>query len=140
MHIPPWTILAGFGSLSRRELSDLLAVFEDTTLFNVVASRVKDLAGRVGTGEDAVADGSFRRLLKEGSDRVFESDRTEALLRLKLWHRTRASLDLKPAIPLAMRTANQSGTALDPLLPPSKAGWRTPRLGRSLSCHPAVRH
>ena len=40
MHIPPWTILAGFGSLNRRELSDLLAVFEDTTLFNVVAGRV----------------------------------------------------------------------------------------------------
>ena len=42
MHIPPSTILAGFGSLTRCELSDFLAVFEDTTLLNVVAGRIKD--------------------------------------------------------------------------------------------------
>ena len=112
MHIAPWTTLAGSGSLNRRELSDLLAVFEDTTLFNVVAGRVKDLAGRVGRGEDADADGAFRRSVKEASDRFFESDRTDAVLRLELWHTTRASLDLEPAIPLASRTANQSAAAV----------------------------
>lgn len=48
MHIPPSTILAGFGSLTRSELSDLLAVFEDTKLLNVVIGRIKDLGDRVG--------------------------------------------------------------------------------------------
>ena len=106
MHIPPWTILSGIGSLNRRELSDLLAVFEDTTLFNVVISRVKDLATRVGEGEDAEADGAFQRSLKAASDQVFQSARSDAVLRLQLWHMTRESLGLEPALPLATRTAN----------------------------------
>lgn len=106
MHIPPWTILSGFGSLNRGELSDLLAVFEDTTLSKVVISRVKDLAARVGEAEDAEADGAFQRSLKAASDEVFQSDRSDAVLRLQLWHITRRSLDLEPAVPLATRTAN----------------------------------
>lgn len=49
----PSTILAGFGSLTRCELSNLLAVFEeDTTLLNV-AGRIKNFGDRVGTGERA---------------------------------------------------------------------------------------
>ena len=107
MHIPPWSILAGFGSLTRRELSDLLAVFEDTNLFNVVTSRLSDLAGRrQEASEETDTDQTFQRRLKETSDTVFQSDRNDATLRLQLWHKTRQGLGLEPAIPLATRTAN----------------------------------
>ena len=106
MQLPPWTVLAGFGSLTRRELSDLLAVFEDTTLLNVVAGRARDLASRVRKRDRPEADGAFQCSLKEASARVFESDRSDAVLRLQLWHTTRKSLDLEAAIPLATRTAN----------------------------------
>ena len=106
MYIPPWTILAGFGSLARRELSDLVAVFEDTTLFNVVAGRLKDLTVRRGEQDHADADAAFEQRLKETSDGVFESDRSDAVLRLQLWHKTREAFDLEAAIPLATRTAN----------------------------------
>ena len=103
MYIPPWTILAGFGSLARRELSDLVAVFEDTTLFNVVAGRLKDLTVRRGEQDHADADAAFEQRLKETSDGVFESDRSDAVLRLQLWHKTREAFDLEAAIPLATR-------------------------------------
>ena len=107
MHIPPWSILAGFGSLTRRELSDLLAVFEDTSLLNVVTGRLSDLAGRRRkASEETDTDAAFQRRLKETSDTVFQSDRADAMLRLQLWHKTRQGLDLEPAIPLATRTAN----------------------------------
>ena len=106
MHIPPWTILAGFGSLSRRELSDLVAVFEDTTLLNVVTSRIKDMTARSGERERTETDGTFEQRLKETSDSVFQSERSDAVLRLQLWHKTREALDLEAAIPLATRTAN----------------------------------
>lgn len=112
MHIPPWTILSGFGSLTRRESSDLLAVFEDTTLLNVVVSRFKDLVDRVGEAELAEADGAFQRSVREASDQVFRSDRSEAMLRLQLWYATREALDLEPAIPLATRTANQHAASV----------------------------
>ena len=112
MHIPPWTILSGFGSLTRRELSDLLAVFEDTTLLNVVVSRIMDLVGRIGEDAQAEADGAFQRSVREASDQVFRSDRSDAMLRLQLWHATRGALDLEPAVPLATRTANQSAAAV----------------------------
>ena len=106
MHIPPSTILAGFGSLTRRELSDLLAVFEDTTLLNAVAGRIKDLGDRVGPGERVGGDPAFRRRLAETSDDVFQSDRSDAVLRLQLWHETREAFGLEAAIPLARRTVN----------------------------------
>ena len=106
MHIPPWTILAGFGSLTRRELSDFLAVFEETTLLNVVVGRIKDLADRVGQGERVDGDPAFRRRLARKSDDVCRSGRSDAVLRLQLWHRTREAFDLEAAIPLATRTAN----------------------------------
>ena len=106
MHIPPWSILAGFGSLTRREMSDLLAVFEDTNLFNVVASRVRDLTDRRGAGERIDTDVTFRRRLEQTSGKLYQSDRSNAVLRLQLWHKTREAFSLEAAIPLATRTAN----------------------------------
>ena len=104
MQIPPWLILAGFGSLTRRELSDLLAVFEDAGLFNVVADRVKDLVRR-GTDE-RVDTAAFRQRLQETADGIYRSRRSDAVLRLQLWHKTRETFHLDPAIPLSTRTAN----------------------------------
>ncbi|MDE0532819.1 MAG: hypothetical protein OXI01_15430 [Albidovulum sp.] len=106
MHIPPWTILAGFGALSRRELADLVAVFEDTTLFNVVAGRIRDLAARRGESERTEADAAFEQHVKEASNLVFKSERSDAVLRLQLWYRTREAFGLQAATPLATRTAN----------------------------------
>ncbi|MXY56473.1 MAG: hypothetical protein F4029_20320 [Gammaproteobacteria bacterium] len=106
MHIPPWTILAGFGSLTRRELSDLLAVFEDTTLLNVVTGRIQDLADSVRSRERVEGNSAFRRQLAQKSDEVYRSCRSCAVVRLQLWHRTREAFDLEAAIPLATRTAN----------------------------------
>lgn len=106
MHIPPSTILAGLGSLTRCELSDLLAVFEDTKLLNVVIGRIKDLGDRVGPGEPVGGDPAFQQRLAETSDEVFRSDHSDAVLRLQLWHRTREAFGLEAAIPLATRTAN----------------------------------
>ena len=106
MHVPPWTVLAGFGALSRRELADLVAVFEDTTLFNVVAGRIRDLTAHHGDNDSTEADAVFERRLKETSDAVFASDRSDAVLRLQLWHSTREAFGLEAAVPLAARTAN----------------------------------
>ena len=106
MHIPPSTILAGFGSLTRRELSDLLALFEDTSLFNVVTSRMSDLVGGSSEHEGSETEAAFQRLLKETSDHIFDSDRPDAMLRLQLWCNARHALDLNAAIPFATRTAN----------------------------------
>lgn len=35
MNVPSWTILAGLGALHRREVADLLANFEATTLWTI---------------------------------------------------------------------------------------------------------
>ena len=106
MHIRPSTIRAGFGSLTRSELSDLLAVFEDPKLFNVVIGRIKDLGDRVGPVERSGGDPAFQQRLAETADEVFRSDHSDAVLRLQLWHRTREAFGLEAAIPLATRTAN----------------------------------
>ena len=90
----------------RRCIHDLLAVFEDTTLLNVVAGRIKDLGDRVEPGERVRGDRAFQRRLAETSEDVFRSARSDAVRRLQLWHGIRESFGLEAAIPLATRTAN----------------------------------
>lgn len=105
MHIPPWTIVSGLGSLKRRELCDLLAVFEDTSLLNIVCDRVRDLTQRRAVAE-GVEDEAFRQRLKTTSDGTYKSHHPDAVLRLRLWQAMRAAFDIEPAIPLSTKTAN----------------------------------
>ena len=106
MQIPPWTIVAGLGSLDRSELCDLLAVFEDSKLLNIVADRVRDITQRRAVTEGMENDPAFRQRLKATSDRTNQSQHPDALLRLRLWQAMRAAFELEAAIPLSTRTAN----------------------------------
>ncbi|MFK3691001.1 hypothetical protein ACI2J4_12110 [Agrobacterium tumefaciens] len=40
LYVPPWTIFAGLGALDRRELCNLIASFEATTLLSMSMDRV----------------------------------------------------------------------------------------------------
>jgi hypothetical protein len=104
--IPPWTILAGLGSLKRRELCDLLAVFEDASLLNIVSDRVRDITRRRAVTEGVEDDAAFRQRLKTTSGRTCRSHHSDAVLRLRLWHAMGTAFDLEAAIPLSTRRAN----------------------------------
>ncbi len=65
LYVPPWTIFAGLGALQRRELCNLIASFEATTLVSMSKDRVNDALSRIqkhGQLDDSTA---FVRRLKD---------------------------------------------------------------------------
>lgn len=106
--IPPWTILAGLGSLSRQETCELLALFEDARLLRIALSRVRDLARRQRDGYvDSVTTNSFNARLRERAAALCSSDDPHTSLTLRLWNDMREALGLTHGLPLSTRTANQ---------------------------------
>jgi hypothetical protein len=106
VRIPPWMILAGLGSLERKDLCDLLAVFEDATLLRIVRDRLRDIVRRRSSTDDLGADPAFRKRLSSTSNAICSSGEPICVLRFRLWSAMRAAFDLEPAIPLSTRIAN----------------------------------
>lgn len=106
MIIPPWTILSGLGSLDRREMCDLLAVFDDAGIINIISDRVADLIKNRGSLETIQSDTAFHQRLKQTSEKTYRSATTDASLRLRLWTSLYSSFELESALPLSSRTAN----------------------------------
>ncbi len=112
MYIPPWSILSGLGTLSRRELSLLLPHFEDTSLANVAADKLRDVVARLDGSRDAATEAAFRRRLLQSADRIMASDAPDRALRARLWVHLLAPFGIETPLPLSTRTANACSAAL----------------------------
>lgn len=112
LYVPPWTIFAGLGVLERRELCNLVANFEATTLLSMSIDRVSDVVARFQKdGRDGEMN-AFARRLKEAADELFDSGISERALRIRLWARMTEALDLDPVFPLSTRRANSIGAGV----------------------------
>lgn len=112
MYVPKWTIFAGLGALDRRELCNLVASFEVTTLLSISMDRISDIVSRFqkdGRSSDTTA---FALRLKEAADTLFASEVSERSLRVRLWVRIAEALDQDMALPLSSRRANAVGAAV----------------------------
>lgn len=109
MYVPPWTILAGLGALSRRELCDYVASFEVTTLASLSMDRATDMLARWQKGVDDREAKAFLRRLEEVTIALNASSLSEKALRIRLFVRVAAALDIKPTLPLSTRSAHAFG-------------------------------
>ncbi|ANM04683.1 hypothetical protein AMC78_CH02597 [Rhizobium phaseoli] len=105
MRVPHWAIMAGLGSLERREVADLLANFEATTLLNISRDKIADTVDRLKNGSRDKEVASFARRLRDLSDKTVASAASTSTLRLRLWTLVMQSLDLDPKFPLSTRTS-----------------------------------
>ncbi|MDZ3837454.1 MAG: hypothetical protein U0S49_08785 [Rhodospirillales bacterium] len=112
LNIPPWSILSGLGTLSRQELSLLLPHFEDTSLANVAADKVRDVVARLDGSRDAATEAAFRRRLVQSADRIMASDPPDRALRVRLWVQLLSPFGIETPLPLSTRTANACSAAL----------------------------
>lgn len=56
--VPPWSIVAGLGTLAREEVCDLLAIFRDAGLYNLAIDRFSDIAKRVSERGSTTQEGT----------------------------------------------------------------------------------
>ena len=106
MYIPPWTILAGLGALSRSDLCGHLASFEETKLSNLAFDRALDIKARILGQQETVSNETFLRRLAESAERLVASDAPDAALRLRLWDHLNSALHSGASLPLSTRIAN----------------------------------
>lgn len=112
LYVPPWTILAGLGAIDRRELCNLLASFEATTLLAMSVDRATDILARfqkTGSDSDTTA---FARRLNTAAEALFTSPSTDRAFRIRLWTRLSEAVELDPALPLSKRSANTRGAGM----------------------------
>ncbi|MBY3531048.1 hypothetical protein HFN72_34925 [Rhizobium laguerreae] len=112
MYVPPWTTLAGLGAIDRRELCNLLASFEATTLLAMSVDRATDILARfqkTGSNSDITA---FARRLNTAAETFFASPSTDRALRIRLWTRMSEALELDLSLPLSKRSANTRGAGM----------------------------
>lgn len=112
MYVPPWTIFAGLGALERRELCNLIANFETTTLLSMSIDRVSDIVARFQKDARDGEANAFATRLREAADELFVSNVSERALRIRLWIRMAEALELDTALPLSTRRANSIGAAV----------------------------
>lgn len=112
LYVPPWTILAGLGALERRELCNLIASFEATTLLSMSMDRVSDVLSRFQKDDQSSETSAFARRLKAIADNLFASDTSDRALRIRLWVRIAEALDLDSTFPLSSRRANSVGAGV----------------------------
>ncbi|PWW02071.1 hypothetical protein DFR52_102738 [Hoeflea marina] len=106
MYVPPWTILAGLGSLDRCDLCNLLASVEETTLLGISADKATDLLAHFKTRRPDTEATAFALRMKNAADKMVSSGVPDRTLRIRLWFRIMAALELDPVLPLSKRTAN----------------------------------
>ncbi|WP_426237432.1 hypothetical protein [Pararhizobium sp. DWP1-1-3] len=112
LYVPPWTILAGLGALNRRELCNLIASFEATTLLSMSMGRVSDILSRFQKDGRSTETTAFARRLKEAADALAVSEASERALRIRLWVRMAEALDVDALLPLSTRRANSVGAGV----------------------------
>lgn len=112
MYVPPWTIFAGLGALDRRELCNLIASFEATTLLSMSMDRVSDMLSRFQKNAESSDATAFARRLKLAADELYASDTPDRALRIRLWIRIAEALDLDTVLPLSWRRANSVGAGV----------------------------
>lgn len=104
MTVHPWHILAGLGDLTRQELCEFLALFQDTSLRNLAGDR---LAGINPFAAEKDGDGRrFQERLEDTARTLHASGDTDDRLRLMLWAELREALDCRPLLPLSLRSAS----------------------------------
>ncbi|OLP54984.1 hypothetical protein BJF92_13735 [Rhizobium rhizosphaerae] len=109
MYVPSWTIFAGLGALDRRELCNLIASFEATTLLSMSMARVSDMVARFQKDARETETKAFARRLEETADALFSSTSTDRALRVRLWTRMADALDIDTVLPLSTRKASAVG-------------------------------
>lgn len=112
LYVPPWTIFAGLGTLDRRELCNLIASFEATTLLSMSMDRVSDMLSRFQKSVESSDVTAFARRLKLAADELYASDTSDRALRIRLWVRIAEALDLDTVLPLSSRRANSVGAGV----------------------------
>lgn len=106
LYIPPWTILAGLGTLTRQELCQLLPHFEDTNLSNIAADKLRDIAAKFDRSPVAQTEAAFKRRLIDSSERIMATGATDGALRARLWDHLQSSFEIEASLPLSTRVAN----------------------------------
>lgn len=109
MYVPPWTIFAGLGALDRRDLCNLIASFEATTLLSMSIDQLKNVSARFRTRGRESEMNAFARRMKETADKLWESTISDRALRIRLWVRLADALKLDVAPPLSSKRANAIG-------------------------------
>lgn len=109
LYVPPWTIFAGLGALDRRELCNLIASFEATTLLSMSMDRVSDMIARLQKDARDTETKAFARRLNEAADALLTSALTNRALRVRLWTRMADALDVDTVLPLSTRKASAVG-------------------------------
>ncbi|MGO6984298.1 hypothetical protein [Rhizobium leguminosarum] len=112
MYVAPWTIFAGLGALDRRELCNLIASFEATTLLSMSMDRITDVVSRFHKNARDADTNAFTRRLKEAADVLFVSGTSERALRIRLWARMAEAFDLDMSLPLSTRKADLIGAGV----------------------------
>lgn len=112
LYVPPWTIFSGLGALDRRELCNLIASFEATTLLSMSVDRVSDMLSRFQRNAESSDATAFARRLKLAADELYASDTPDRALRIRLWIRIAEALDLDTTLPLSSRRANSIGAGV----------------------------
>lgn len=102
MRTPRSSILAGLGNLSRDEMAHLIAIFNDTKLWNMARDKVKDA---INKRRRPHAARTFESRLRETTQAIIKSDESTAAIRFRLWALLREALQLPPALPLSIRAA-----------------------------------
>lgn len=106
MYIPPWTIVAGLGALSRDELCQLIPLFDDATPANLAIDAARDLSSKIQRSAHHGADRAFQKRVAASAKHMKASDISDAALQARLWDQLGMSLDLPAVLPLSARTAN----------------------------------
>lgn len=112
MYVPPWTIFSGLGALDRRDLCNLIASFETTTLLSMSIDRLSDLLSRIQKSGQSSDVTTFARRLKEAADTLFVSKLDTPALRIRLWAKIAEALDIDAMLPLSSKKANSVGAGI----------------------------
>ncbi|NTF17629.1 hypothetical protein G6L37_04400 [Agrobacterium rubi] len=112
MYVPPWTILSGLGSISRGEMCNLIATFEETTLLSVTADSAIDQFSRLRRKGEKDGIPAFARRVEASAREMEASEITTRALRIRLWFRISTALDADPALPFSAKAASRRCAAL----------------------------
>ena len=93
-------------------MCNLLTSFEETTLLGMSADKLTDLRARFRTTRPDAETTAFARRVQTAADALLASDISDKALRIRLWFRMMAALQLDPVLPLSKRSANTHGAAM----------------------------
>ncbi|MGO1164913.1 hypothetical protein [Brucella pseudogrignonensis] len=112
MYVPPWTIFSGLGALDRRDLCNLIANFETTTLLSMSMDRVSDVLLRLQKGGQSSDVTAFANRLKDVADTLFVSKVDTPALRIRLWARIAEAFGIDATLPLSSKKASSVGAGI----------------------------